>query len=89
VGISFLLASIAFAQVTSGSATTNGSIAFSDISDLGPDAAAESSPNGAVETDRIIVTGSNIPTAEEVGANPVLTIGRELIDKSVNEPPQN
>ena len=34
------------------------------------------------ETDRIIVTGSNIPTAEEVGANPVLTIGRDLIDKS-------
>ena len=82
MGISFLLASIAFGQVASGRATTNGSIAFSDISDLGPDAAASSSPSVAVETDRIIVTGSNIPTAEEVGANPVLTIGRELIDKS-------
>jgi hypothetical protein len=46
-------------------------------------------PSGGVETERIIVTGSNIPSAEEVGANPVLTIDRELIDKSVNEPPQN
>src|SRR5206468_6161363 len=51
------------------------------ISDPGTDAGA-SSPIAAVETDRIIVTGSNIPTAEEVGPNPVLTIGRELIDKS-------
>lgn len=34
------------------------------------------------ETERIIVVGSNIPTAEEVGANPVLTIDRERIDKS-------
>jgi iron complex outermembrane receptor protein len=28
------------------------------------------------------VTGSNIPTAEEVGPNPVLTINRDLIEKS-------
>ena len=28
------------------------------------------------------MTGSHIPTAEEVGPNPVLTINRELIDKS-------
>jgi iron complex outermembrane recepter protein len=76
------VASVAFGQVASGSATTNGSIAFSDILDPGADAAASPLPNVAVETDRIIVTGSNIPTAEEVGANPVVTIGRELIDKS-------
>lgn len=38
---------------------------------------------GAVaETERIIVTGSNIPTAQEVGPNPVLTINRDLINKS-------
>jgi iron complex outermembrane receptor protein len=37
---------------------------------------------GTIETDRIIVTGSNIPTAEEVGPNPVLTINRDLIEKS-------
>ena len=28
------------------------------------------------------MTGSNIPTAEEVGPNPVLTVNRELIEKS-------
>lgn len=37
---------------------------------------------GAAETERIIVTGSNIPTAEEVGPNPVLNINRDLINKS-------
>ncbi len=34
------------------------------------------------EVEEIIVTGSNIPTAEEVGSNPVLTISRDLIEKS-------
>ncbi len=40
-------------------------------------------PAGATaETERIIVTGSNIPTAQEVGPNPVLNINRDLINKS-------
>ena len=40
-------------------------------------------PGGATaETERIIVTGSNIPTAQEVGPNPVLNINRDMIDKS-------
>jgi iron complex outermembrane receptor protein len=34
------------------------------------------------ETERIIVTGSYIPTAEEVGPNPVFTIKRDVIEKS-------
>ncbi|HEX4665606.1 MAG TPA: TonB-dependent receptor plug domain-containing protein [Chthoniobacterales bacterium] len=34
------------------------------------------------QTERIIVTGSNIPTAQEVGPNPVLNISRDLINKS-------
>ncbi len=34
------------------------------------------------ETERVIVTGSNIPTAEEVGPNPVLMLNRDLINKS-------
>src|ERR1051326_3898843 len=34
------------------------------------------------EAERVIATGSNIPTAEEVGPNPVLTLNRDLIDKS-------
>jgi iron complex outermembrane receptor protein len=42
-----------------------------------------SGPGGGVaETERIIVTGSNIPTAQEVGPNPVLNINRDLINKS-------
>src|SRR5947208_9303121 len=40
-------------------------------------------PTGATaEAERIIVTGSNIPTAQEVGPNPVLNINRDLINKS-------
>src|ERR1041385_4725210 len=34
------------------------------------------------EAERVIVTGSNIPTAEEVGPNPVLSYNRDLISKS-------
>jgi iron complex outermembrane receptor protein len=36
----------------------------------------------AVQTERIIVTGSKIPAAEEVGPNPVLTINRDYIEHS-------
>jgi outer membrane receptor protein involved in Fe transport len=40
--------------------------------------------NGTEEasTERVFVTGSAIPTAAEVGANPVLNVTRELINKS-------
>jgi iron complex outermembrane recepter protein len=34
------------------------------------------------EAERVIVTGSNIPTAAEVGPNPVQTLDRNVIDKS-------
>src|ERR1700736_5427264 len=37
---------------------------------------------GTAEAERVIVTGSNIPTAEEVGPNPVLALNRDLIEKS-------
>jgi iron complex outermembrane recepter protein len=36
----------------------------------------------AAEAERVIVTGSNIPTAEEVGPNPVETYNRDSINKS-------
>ena len=39
-------------------------------------------PGTEAEVERVIVTGSIIPTAEEVGPNPVLTITRDLIEKS-------
>ncbi len=45
-----------------------------------PPGAAPAPP--AAEAERVIVTGSNIPTAAEVGANPVDTYNRETIIKS-------
>src|SRR5215471_3234436 len=47
-----------------------------------PAAAGAAAPAPAAEVERVIVTGSNIPTAEEVGANPVFSINRDLINKS-------
>src|SRR5205814_4994368 len=34
------------------------------------------------EAERVIVTGSNIPTAEEVGPNPVTSLNRDYIEKT-------
>src|SRR6185369_7075601 len=42
----------------------------------------QTAPPGQATTERIIVTGSNIPTAQEVGPNPVLNLNRETINKS-------
>src|SRR5881398_2369445 len=48
-----------------------------------PGAAAAPAPApGAAEVERVIVTGSNIPTAEEVGPNPVFSLNRDLMNKS-------
>src|SRR3954451_18761703 len=44
--------------------------------------AAGAPTTGTAEAERVIVTGSNIPTAEEVGPNPVLALNRDLIEKS-------
>src|SRR6184192_701825 len=44
-----------------------------------PGAAA---PAPAADVERVIVTGSLIPTAEEVGPNPVFSLNRDLINKS-------
>jgi iron complex outermembrane recepter protein len=45
--------------------------------------AASPSPTAApAEAERVIVTGSNIPTAAEVGPNPVDILNREQIDKA-------
>ena len=46
------------------------------------DPSAGTPTTGAAEAERVIVTGSNIPTAEEVGPNPVLALNRDLIEKS-------
>jgi iron complex outermembrane recepter protein len=53
-------------------------------------AAAAPPPAGApgagttAEAERVIVTGSNIPTAEEVGPNPVTNLNRDYIQKTGN-----
>jgi iron complex outermembrane receptor protein len=47
-----------------------------------PPGAAPAPAPGAAEVERVIVTGSNIPTAEEVGANPVFSLNRDLLNKS-------
>src|SRR5437868_7840175 len=39
-------------------------------------------PGASATTERVIVTGSNIPTAEEVGVNPVDIYNRETMSKS-------
>src|SRR5205807_4680943 len=52
--------------------------------DLVPSAIASPAPEPAgatAEVERVIVTGSNIPTAEETGPNPLDTYRREDIEK--------
>src|SRR5260370_20080490 len=52
--------------------------------DLAPSAIASPGPEpggATAEVERVIVTGSNIPTAEEVGPNPVDTYRTEDIQK--------
>src|SRR6266403_2433356 len=65
-GIPLIIASNAFAQ---------------NLAPLSTDIGAAPTPPAA-EVQRIIVTGSNIPTAEEVGPNPVDTYNRDNINKS-------
>ena len=44
-----------------------------------PPAAGAPPAGGTAEVERVVVTGSNIPTSEEVGPNPVDTYRREDI----------
>src|ERR1041385_303056 len=66
-GIPFLIAVSAMAQPAPGPAAA------------GTQAGAQ---GASAEVERVIVTGSNIPTAEEVGPNPVFSLNRDLISKS-------
>src|SRR6184192_1223071 len=66
VGIPLTIASNTFAQ---------------NLAPLSTDIGAAPTPPGA-EVAPVIVTGSNIPTAEEVGPNPVDTYNRQNINKS-------
>ena len=71
VGLPLLIVSNAFAQAPAATPTTG-----SNIPPAGGAAAG-----GQAEVERVIVTGSNIPTAEEVGPNPVDTYRRDDITR--------
>jgi len=81
VGIPLIFASNAFAQTSApaGGAAPAGA-APAPAAQIGAPSAVGG--GGAAEVERVIVTGSNIPTAEEVGPNPVFSINRDLINKS-------
>src|SRR3954466_8412566 len=66
VGIPLIIASSAFAQ---------------NLAPLSTDVGAAPTPSAA-EVQRVIVTGSNIPTAEAVGPNPVDIYNSDNINKS-------
>ena len=66
VGFPFIVASNAFAQAAPPPPPPGGAAA----------------PAPAAEVERVIVTGSLIPTAEEVGPNPIFALNRDLINKS-------
>jgi iron complex outermembrane receptor protein len=71
VGIPLIIAPNTFAQNVEPLSTEIGAV---------PTPPAAASP--ATEAERVIVTGSNIPTAEEVGPNPVDTYNRESFNTS-------
>ena len=48
---------------------------------IAPNIAAQTTTGATAEMERVIVTGSNIPTAEEVGPNPVDTYRPADIEK--------
>ena len=77
IGLPLIMATSAFGQ-----AGTTGAQSAAGSTQPGGQPAAGAPTTGAAEAERVIVTGSNIPTAEEVGPNPVLALNRDLIEKS-------
>src|SRR6187401_35519 len=57
-------------------------IAASAFGQAGTQPAAGAPATGTAEAERVIVTGSNIPTAEEVGPNPVTNLNKDYIQKT-------
>src|SRR3954451_20031299 len=73
VGLSSVLAASALAQDPAPTPTTETSPTVRAFNENGTEEAS---------TERVFVTGSALPTAAEVGPNPVLNVTRELINKS-------
>src|SRR2546421_863405 len=79
------LLAVGFPLITAsafGQAGTTGAQSAAGSTQPGGHPAAGAPTTGTAEAERVIVTGSNIPTAEEVGPNPVLALNRDLIEKS-------
>ncbi len=78
----FIIATSAIAQNNNGAPPTGPGAGAPAAASAGAAAGQAAGPGAQAEAERVIVTGSNIPTAEEVGTNPVLNINRDLINKS-------
>jgi iron complex outermembrane receptor protein len=82
VGIPLFVFSHAYGQATAPAATGTQAGAAGEATQANASAGATGSGGGAqAEVERVIVTGSNIPTAEEVGPNPVDTYRRDDITR--------
>jgi iron complex outermembrane receptor protein len=81
-GIPFLIAVSAYAQTAPAAPPTGPGAGAPAAAGAGAAAGQTAGPGAAAEVERVIVTGSNIPTAEEVGPNPVLNLNRDAINKA-------
>jgi outer membrane receptor protein involved in Fe transport len=81
VGLPFIIATTAHAQNV-GAPPTGPAAGAPAAAGAGAAAGQAAGPGAQAEAERVIVTGSNIPTAEEVGPNPVFSLNRDLINKS-------
>jgi iron complex outermembrane receptor protein len=81
VGLPLIIATSAYAQ-NPGSPPTGPDQGAQAAAGAGAQAGQAAGPGAQAEAERVIVTGSNIPTAEEVGPNPVLALNRDLINKA-------
>src|SRR5437660_6947177 len=81
VGLPLIIATSAYAQ-NPGSPPTGPDQGAQAAAGAGTQAGQAAGPGAQAEAERVIVTGSNIPTAEEVGPNPVLSLNRDLINKA-------
>src|SRR5438270_46370 len=81
VGLPLIIATSAKAQ-NAGAPPAGPGAGAPAAAGAGAAAGQAAGPGAQAEAERVIVTGSNIPTSEEVGPNPVFNINRDLINKS-------
>jgi iron complex outermembrane receptor protein len=81
VGLPLIMATSASAQ-NAGAPPAGSGAGAPAAAGVGAAAGAAAGAGAQAEAERVIVTGSNIPTSEEVGANPVFNLNRDLINKS-------